>query len=52
MLKTLRGKKIHKLCLKSGKLRLKRRITRFAFERSSARRQKETKSILMRSAEF
>ena len=31
---------------------LKQRITRSAFERSSARRQKETRSILMRSAEF
>ena len=33
-------------------MRLKQRITRSAFERSSARRQKETRSILMRSAEF
>ena len=31
---------------------LKQRITRSAFERSSARRQKETRGILMRSAEF
>ena len=52
MLKTLGGKKIQKLCFKTGQLSLKQRITRSAFERSSARRQKETRSILMHSAEF
>ena len=52
MLKTLGGKKIQKLCFKSGQLSLKQRITRSPFERSSARRQKETRSILMHSAEF